>query len=124
MNYSEMQTLVKEYSHRNDLDDEIPGFIQRAAEQIGRRFGIMPAALVNPGDTNSTLDQHPQHNLYAALRELAIFTADLDATVHYEGLWAKECNEMNINYHGLDWDACDPPQICPGQTCCGSGCSD
>jgi hypothetical protein len=118
MNYGEIKTAVKEYSHRNDLDAQIPEFIQRAAEQIGRRFGIMPSVLVNDADTNSTLDQHPQLYLYAALREMAIFTADLDATQHYDGLWNKECSEMNINYHGVDWDACNPPVICPGTDTC------
>ena len=115
----ELKAEIKRYSHRSDLDSNLHDFINRTSERLGRRFGVMPGALVNENDTNSLLTHHPGLYIYGAMRELAIFTADLDATRHYEDLFQEQVRQMNINYHGADWDSCDPPVVCPGEPCRG-----
>lgn len=109
MNYGELKAQIESWSHRTDLEEKIPEFIQNAGQRIGRRFGVMPFPMVLDTDTNSVLDVHSDLYLYASLREMMIFTENAPAAQAYETLYQAEVKQMNINYRGLDWDACDGP---------------
>ena len=123
MNYGEIKAQIKEWSHRTDLDQKIPEFINNTSQRLGRRFGVMPYPLVLDTDTNSLLKVHSNLYLYGALREMMVFTENAPGAQAYEFLYQGEVKEMNINYRGLDWAACPGPvmrsakqQACYNQT--------
>ncbi len=109
MNYGELKKQIIDLSHRTDLEDEVPLFIQRCGERLGRRFGFMPTPLVADTDTNSILTTHSSLYLYGSLREVHVYTNYADGITAFETLFQLEVENMNINYKGLDWVACSPP---------------
>ena len=76
----------------------------------------MPSPLVSDTDSNSLLETHANIYLYGCLREQAIFTHNVEAVAAYEKLYQTEIKNMNVNYRGLDWDACCPPVV--RRICC------
>ena len=113
MNYGELKAAVAKWSHRSDLDAEMGTFIQNVSEDLGRRFGVMPAPLIADTDTNSLLTTHSKIYLYGCLREVGAYTHNVQAVQAYEALYEGQVSEMNINYRGLDWDACCSPVMAP-----------
>ena len=111
MNFGELKIQVKQLSHRSDLDEVIPQFVASVSQRLGRRFGVMPAPLVADTDTNSLLTTHSLIYLYGCLREVGVFTENVDMVRGYETLYQGEVRELNINYRGLDWDACESPAM-------------
>jgi len=116
MNYGQLKQAVKDWSHRSDLDAHHATFVSNVSQRLGRRFGQLPAPLVVDTDSNSLLTTHPNIYLYGCLREVGIYTHNVEAVQAYETLYQNEVNEMNINYRGLDWDACCSPKMEPA--CC------
>lgn len=112
-NYGELKASIQKWLHRDDLEEEIPTFVSLAAERIGRRLGAMPPPLVADFDTNNMLTYHSGIYLYGSLREGAIHTHDSSAEQIYDRLFQNELADMNINYHGSDWDTCPPPVMAP-----------
>lgn len=113
MNLRELEQAIRDWSHRSDLDPHISTFISNVSQRLGRRFGYMPSPLVVETDSNSLLTTHPNIYLYGCLREAGIFTHNAEAVRVYEGLYQEEVKQMNLNYRGLDWDACCPPVMAP-----------
>jgi len=109
MNYGELKEQAAKYAHRTDLNDQMDVFVRLLSERLGRRFGVMPAPLIADTDTNSLLNTHSGVYLYGVLKEIAIFTHNIDAMDAHERDYQREVSELNINYRGLDWDACCSP---------------
>lgn len=111
MNYGEIKAQIDQWTHRSDLTAEVPQFIYNVSQRLGRRLGVMPSPLIADTDTNSILTTHPLLYLYGSLREVGIFTENVDMVQAYEMLYQAEVKELNINYRGLDWDACPSPAV-------------
>jgi hypothetical protein len=105
MNYGEIKAQVADYAHRADLADVIPDMIQRVTDRLERRFGELNLqSLVVDSDTNYILENNPDIYLYGALREVGVYTHDINQVTGYDDLFTEAVDQMNINYNGAEWD--------------------
>ena len=100
----QLQTQIQQWAHRTDLSGVVDQFIDNVTERLNRRLGITLDPMNGLNDTNLVSQANPSIYLYGALREFAIYTADLPAEREYEMLYQREVDQLNINYNGDEWD--------------------
>jgi hypothetical protein len=103
MNYGELQQVLRDNTHRDDLDPQWFRIVDRAKQRINTRFGLQLGVLQIDTDTNTVLTNQDDLYFYASMREASIYIKDFEEAVRFDELFDKEASRMNIHYRGDDW---------------------
>ena len=94
--YAELQTAVKNWSKRNDLDSIIPDFIRLAELRVNRNLRIRK--METRVTTNTVASQeyygNPDVLVYASLIELNSYSANDTAIMKYTQLFNEAINAI------------------------------
>lgn len=104
MNRGEIQDQIINWTHRTDLGSVVSQFVDIVTQRLNRRLGITLDPMSGTSGTNIIGDVNPSIYLYGGLREYAIYAADAPAEQHYDMMYEKEVNRLNITYNGEEWD--------------------
>lgn len=101
-------------SHRSDLTNQLPLFVQDATERINRRFNLTLPNLVSDQDTNDVLTQFPLLYVYSASSSMFEYLNNGENAMYYDNKWEVECDRQNVlsPYTATDkYTATNPPVV-------------
>ena len=103
MNYIELQTKIIDQSHRKDMAQRVPGFINDDARtRLNMRLGLELVPLVADTDTNDILDDWPLLYFYPAMVALYNFIVEMETAAYFEALYVAEVDSYNVTRAGTE----------------------
>ena len=102
MNYAELQAKIIDQSHRKDMANRVPGFIDDARLRINNRLGLALEPLVNPDDTNDVLTDNDLLYFYPALQALYEFIGEFETASYFQNKWQGQADGYYVTRAGTD----------------------
>ena len=96
MNNQQLKQRLAGISHRSDLTNQLPLFVQDATERINRRFNLTLPELVSDLDTNAVLTQFPLLYVYSASSSMFEYLNNGENAMYYDNKWEVECDRQNV----------------------------
>jgi hypothetical protein len=100
MTYQELRDKIITTSHRKDLVNVTPSFIEDARVTINYRLGLALAPLSNPDDTNEILTANPLLYFYPAMKGLYEYIVELENAAYYDTLWQAQAAQHFVTAPG------------------------
>lgn len=102
MTYAELQAKIIDQSHRKDMANRVPGFIEDARTRLNMRLGLELVPFTTDTDTNDILDQWPLLYFYPAMVALYNFIIEMETAAYFEGLYRAEVDSYYVTRAGTD----------------------
>ena len=112
MNYLTLKQTITAYSHRSDLTAHLDQMVANVSDELDRRLGTTTGPLIADTDTNDMLTHNADIYLYGSLKQVGVFTHNVQAVQAYDVLYEQAISNLNINYAGDEWNT-EPPVITP-----------
>lgn len=87
MTYDELKAKMIATSHRKDLTNAVPGFIEDARVMLNYRLGLALQPLVAGTDTNELLTANPLLYFYPAMKALYEYIVEIETASYYDQLY-------------------------------------
>lgn len=113
MNYQELQAKIIDQSHRKDMTNRVPGFIEDARSRINMRLGLELQPLAAPDDTNDVLTNDYLLYFYPALQALYEFIAEYETAAYFQNKWEGQANGYHTTRAGTEPLAITPEVPAP-----------
>ena len=102
MNRTDVKEAILAWSHRSDLEDQVDLFIDNTSQRLRKRLG-MDLPFTSQAATNVISIDYPEVYIYGGLREMGLFTHDIELTNMYGAMYEQEVSLLNIKAESTDF---------------------
>ena len=102
MTYDELKAKIIATSHRKDLTNAVPGFVEDARQLLNYRLGLALQPLENGTDTNEILTANYLLYFYPAMKALYEYIVEIETATYYEGLYQVQAAAHFITAPGTE----------------------
>lgn len=113
MNYGQLKALIKDATHRKDMDARIPQFVDDARVMLNDRLGLALVPLSADSSTDTVLTGNHLLYFYAAMRSFYLFIKEHETAATYSQLWDQQIENYWINRAGTEPLVITPEEPAP-----------
>lgn len=113
MTYDQLTQRLILQSHRSDLSNNIPGFVEDARMKINQRLGLELVPMSASSDTNDVMLNNYLLYFYGALVSLYQYIVEMETADYFDQLFWQQCDSWHVTATGTTPLTIEPENPAP-----------